>query len=67
MEYFASAAFALEGIAAQELRQLGINASIRENRVFFSGEEALLARACIGLRSAGQNISSYNKRPCGQL
>ncbi len=52
MEYFASAAFALEGIAARELRNLGITASVRENRVFFSGEENLLARACIGMRSA---------------
>lgn len=52
MEYFASAAFALEGIAAQELRQMGITPSIQENRVFFSGGEKLLARACIGMRSA---------------
>lgn len=52
MDFFAAAAFALESVAAQELKMLNMkNVRIEANRVFFQGDEADAARACVFLRS----------------
>jgi putative N6-adenine-specific DNA methylase len=49
----ASAAFGLEAVVAKELKALGYaNISVENGRVFFSGDEAGIARANIWLRCA---------------
>ena len=52
MKYYATAAFAMESVAAAELRALGMQeVHIEGNRVFFEGSQADAARACVFLRS----------------
>ena len=53
MKFIASAAFALEGVVADELRSLGFSDVIcRNNRVIFTSDIEGAARACVWLRSA---------------
>lgn len=51
--YTAACLLGLEGLAAQELRELGCEDVRAENgRVLFAGDEAVLARASLGCRTA---------------
>lgn len=53
MRYFAPCPFALEGVTAAEMRELGLTGvEVRENRAYFQGEQADLARALVNLRTA---------------
>ena len=53
MKFIASAAFALEGVVADELRSLGFSdVTCRNNRVIFTSDIEGAARACVWLRSA---------------
>ena len=55
-EFVAPTLFGLEGLAGDELRRLGLeNVRVEDRRVFFSGDEAALARANINLRT-GERI-----------
>ena len=55
-EFVAPTLFGLEGIAGDELRRLDMeNVRVEDRRVFFSGDEAALARANINLRT-GERI-----------
>ena len=64
MNFIVSTAFAIDGIAANELRSLGINnVQCKNNHVYFDGTIADAAKACIWLRSAdrvGLLLSSFN-------
>ena len=56
LQFVAPCLFGLEGIAGDELRRLNMeNVRVEDRRVLFSGDEAALARANIGLRT-GERI-----------
>ena len=53
LQYIAPCLFGLEGLAGDELRRMGMeDVRVEDRRVFFTGDEAALAKANIGLRTA---------------
>jgi len=55
MDFIATAAYGLEGVTAQELRDLGMNVGlVQTSRVAFSGDLTDGARANLNLRTAGR-------------
>ncbi len=53
MTFIATCKLGLESLVARELRALGIEvASVEDARVLFSGDYAVMARACLWLRTA---------------
>ena len=53
LTYIAPCLFGLEGLAGDELRRMNMeNVRVEDRRVFFTGDEAALAKANIGLRTA---------------
>ena len=53
LQYIAPCLFGLEGLAGDELRRMNMeDVRVEDRRVFFTGDEAALAKANIGLRTA---------------